>query len=133
MGQKFAPDEFGQDKIENKLEDKPVKLNLLCGRSGPVPGSVLESDPAYHSRAISRLAHTPEAGKRLPRVHADIDTKSSIPARARQNMNRDNTKVVNDPLRGFYNSSGLAPIGLVARSQDHLYRIRTGQKEPCQI
>jgi hypothetical protein len=34
-------------------------------------------------------------------VYADIDTKSSIPARARQNMNRDNTKVVNDPLQGF--------------------------------
>jgi hypothetical protein len=34
-------------------------------------------------------------------------------------MNRDNTKVVNDPLQGFYNSSGLAPSGLVAISQDH--------------
>jgi hypothetical protein len=38
MGQKFTPDEFGQDKIKNKLEDKILKLNLLCaGEVGRSP------------------------------------------------------------------------------------------------
>jgi hypothetical protein len=134
MGQKFTPDEFGQDKIEKYWKTKFLKLKLaVCGRSGPAPGSVLKSDPAYHSRATSRLAQSPEIDKRLPSVYADIDTKSSIPARARQNMNRDNTKVVNDPSQGFYNSSGPGTLrsgGEIAGSP--VYRIRAGRKEPCQ-
>jgi hypothetical protein len=71
MGQKFTPDEFGQDKIENIGRQNFEYQLATCGRSGPVPGSVLKSYPAYHSRAASRLAQPPEIGKRLPRVSAD--------------------------------------------------------------
>jgi hypothetical protein len=72
MGQKFTPDEFGQDKIEkNKLEENCETQLAVCGRSGPVPGSVLKSDPACHSRATSRLAQSPEIGNRLPSAYAD--------------------------------------------------------------
>jgi hypothetical protein len=43
MGQKFTPDEFGQDKIEKYWKTKFLKLKLaVCGRSGPAPGSVFE-------------------------------------------------------------------------------------------
>jgi hypothetical protein len=72
MGQKFTPDEFGQDKIEKYWKTKVLQLKLaVCGRSGPAPGSVLKSDPAYHSRATSRLAQSSEIDKRLPSVYAD--------------------------------------------------------------